>query len=435
MKFKYNNKEYELVMLCLTGSRLYGNNREDSDWDYRGVFIAPLEDKVGMFGTINQIENSKELNELFKKEFGNKFHESDDIVLYEITNFFKLAADNNPNIIDILYSPKEANIYYTNIWYEIQKNINLFLSKKTKFTFSGYAFSQLHRLEGHNKWLTQYPAIGKVYENIKEAWKKHYIDFNYVKDHFSGELAKVLQDEFGKNEEFDYCAFEDSNFYPSEEYLKPHIINYCSIRKMFNKKNYEITDSIKYNLFYRTAYEKFTDTVFYIYKNEKYKGIFSPDGNIKSVEIDSINLDEDDLYCILKVNRTEYEIACKKYEQLWNWKINRNKERGKIEDLVGYDTKHASHLFRLLLKANEILKTKTYNPVLTESEKIIINNIKQGKLSYEEMLKQANELNNNLEELYKITELQNEPKRNKINELLLSILFLYDKININGECK
>ena len=48
MIFNYNNKEYELIFLTKTGSRLYGNFTEDSDWDYRGFFKEKIEDKISI---------------------------------------------------------------------------------------------------------------------------------------------------------------------------------------------------------------------------------------------------------------------------------------------------------------------------------------------------------------------------------------------------
>ncbi len=56
MKFTHNNCEYELILLHTAGSRLYGNSTEKSDWDYRGVFIAPKETKLGILGSVQQLE-------------------------------------------------------------------------------------------------------------------------------------------------------------------------------------------------------------------------------------------------------------------------------------------------------------------------------------------------------------------------------------------
>lgn len=424
--FKYNNIEYELIQLCLTGSRLYGNSRPDSDYDYRGVFISPLESKIGLFNSVEQI-NSKEIYSILKKEFENrgidtsKFIETDDIVLYEIRNFFKLAADNNPNIIDILYAPNEALIHNSGKWNKIIQNGNLFLSKKIKFTFSGYAFSQLQRLKGHNKWINKYPEIGIVYNNIKEAWQKGLIDFDYLRNKFTGSLAISLSNEFGhKRARSTYYSFENSNLYPTDTYIRPHVINFCTLRDIRTNKSVEITEEIRTNLFKFSTFEKISDNVYRIYFGRMFDGIFSIEGNIRS---NGINEDFSKLECLytLHVDYENYKAAVKEYEQMWEWKINRNKERGKIEDKVGYDTKHASHLIRLLLKANQILKFSDYNPVLSEPEKDIINSIKSGVITYEDMIILADSLQESLDKNYETSELQKEPKRKEINKLLIEL--------------
>ena len=73
MKFTYNNIEYKLILMTLAGSRFYGTyyDSEDperihpfnpsykSDSDYRGVFIAHPDSKLGFSGKIEQIEIKK----------------------------------------------------------------------------------------------------------------------------------------------------------------------------------------------------------------------------------------------------------------------------------------------------------------------------------------------------------------------------------------
>jgi predicted nucleotidyltransferase len=56
MKFFHNNNEYELIVLNLAGSKLYGNSTPSSDTDYRGVFIASKDSKLGILGTVEQLE-------------------------------------------------------------------------------------------------------------------------------------------------------------------------------------------------------------------------------------------------------------------------------------------------------------------------------------------------------------------------------------------
>ena len=54
--FKEKILSYGLLYKCITGSRLYGTFRPDSDTDIRGVFIAPPE---YYYGFLNKVETNK----------------------------------------------------------------------------------------------------------------------------------------------------------------------------------------------------------------------------------------------------------------------------------------------------------------------------------------------------------------------------------------
>ena len=92
--------------------------------------------------------------------------------------------------------------------------------------------------------------------------------------------------------------------------------------------------------------------------------------------------------------------------KMWNWKANRNEARGSLEDLYGYDLKHASHLVRLLDACEEILKTNDYTPELSGYRLQKVKDIRDGKYSYDEILKYAEDkerflsmIENNLNDL------------------------------------
>lgn len=129
--------EKNRIMECISGSHLYGFAIESSDEDFRGVFV-PDKDYVLGLNSIEQIEQK----------------DPDDRVLYSIGKFFKLALANNPNIIELLYIPNDKMIYSHSIWEKVSNNRNLFLSKKCKHSFGGYAHAQLKRLQAHKKWLS-----------------------------------------------------------------------------------------------------------------------------------------------------------------------------------------------------------------------------------------------------------------------------------------
>lgn len=128
-----NNKILELRV----GSHLYGTNRPDSDEDFSGIFIPPINYFFGM----DKVEEV-DLSTISKKENGRNDKDAIDRKFYEIRKFTTLALANNPNIIEQLFVNPE-NIVFKN-WYgeELLKHKHEFLHKGLKNRFIGYAISQ-----------------------------------------------------------------------------------------------------------------------------------------------------------------------------------------------------------------------------------------------------------------------------------------------------
>jgi uncharacterized protein len=137
----FNPEDY-LIFECITGSQLYGLSTPESDTDFRGICIPPKEILLNPFMGFEQ------------KDSG---FEEDDRAIYALGKFFKLCADLNPNIIELLFVPEDKIIYNTPAWDMVIKNRILFLSKKAKYTFTGYAFSQAKAIERHRQWFINPP--------------------------------------------------------------------------------------------------------------------------------------------------------------------------------------------------------------------------------------------------------------------------------------
>lgn len=119
-----------MLYLTMGGSRAYGTNRPDSDYDLRGFF---LEDLRSLFSLQNQ-----------KEEF---VETETDTCLYSMKKMARLLASCNPNTIEILGTREQDIIYINRIGEKLRDNAHLFLSKRAFYTFSGYATQQLRRLQ------------------------------------------------------------------------------------------------------------------------------------------------------------------------------------------------------------------------------------------------------------------------------------------------
>lgn len=138
------------VFICLGGSRAYGTQNDveidgtESDVDLRGVFIGFSNYYLGLH-TIEQVE-------IRRCELGEKD------TLYEFRKFIRLAIANNPNIIEQLFLRPEHMLFIAPEFEPILRNRDLFLSKKCRYSYSGYAFAELKRISGHYEWLTNPPT-------------------------------------------------------------------------------------------------------------------------------------------------------------------------------------------------------------------------------------------------------------------------------------
>lgn len=168
------------IFKYISGSNQYGTNRPDSDIDYRGVFIAPHNEAFDIFkssfvgsGTLSDtLKSALESLDLEDYDKARRFLVSslqpdrgdlsigcetvtkpgNDDELQELRKFFKLAADCNPNIIEFLYVDDLIEIQ-TKEWNLIKSKRDLFLSKKARWTFAGYAIQQLQRIRVHRGYI------------------------------------------------------------------------------------------------------------------------------------------------------------------------------------------------------------------------------------------------------------------------------------------
>lgn len=124
----------------LHGSRAYGLQRPSSDWDYKGILVGPSSWYFGFRPSPEQIELGP------------------DHVLFDIRKFFRLAAEGNPTIIEILYTQKNDRRICTDQGEYLIEARDQFLSKKVAQSFGGYALSQLKRIKTHRRWLLSPPS-------------------------------------------------------------------------------------------------------------------------------------------------------------------------------------------------------------------------------------------------------------------------------------
>jgi hypothetical protein len=299
---KFDAEEYR-IFEAITGSRLYGLANEFSDIDYRGVCLPPLEIILNPFESFEQ------------KDSG---FEEGDRVLYSFQKFMKLCADGNPNIIELLFIPKQNIVYKSRIWDNVIRNKKYFISKKVKHTFTGYAFAQLKRIERHRQWL-----LNPVLE---------------LPDRKSFGLPEMPEFGFEKLQNL---------LHAPKETIRDEYREYASKEMAYRDKK------------------------------------------------------ED-------------------YDQYQNWFKTRNPDRFVLEKQFGYDTKHASHLFRLMTEGKELLLTGNITFPLPNAEEILA--IKNGAYSYDEMIAMARSMESDFETWYEMSTLPFSSDKKALTELYFDVI-------------
>ena len=153
-KFIEDNRILEVEI----GSFVYGTNVETSDKDYSGVIVCPKRYYLGL-EKLDEIDMSI----ISKTESGKNDKDAVDSKFYNINKFLKLAMENNPNILEQLFTPESNIKFITNLGKKIISNRHLFPHTGLKQKFLGYAFSQKHKmviktdnytgLNAFNEWL------------------------------------------------------------------------------------------------------------------------------------------------------------------------------------------------------------------------------------------------------------------------------------------
>lgn len=289
------------IFEVITGSRLYGVSVPESDYDYRGVCVPPQEVLMDPFYRFEQ------------KEFSNE-----DRTIYSLGKFFKLCAAANPNIIEMLFVPEQNVVMKTTAWDLVIENRHLFLSKKARFTFYGYAQSQLQRIDRHRRWFQQPPETPQ--RSHYDLPNEPVINLGVLRNH-------------------------------------PHLVSLDYIKE-------DVREMLRREL----AYMK----------------------------------------------------AMGHWRHYQAWVRGRNPKRKLLEEEYGYDTKAASHLFRLLTECEELLLTGLITFPLKNADKILA--IKTGSYTYEEIMQMADSHKENFDQLYKESSLPRKANMAGIKQLYFDIV-------------
>ncbi|MEL7531969.1 MAG: nucleotidyltransferase domain-containing protein [Bacteroidota bacterium] len=344
-----------LVLLeVISGSRAYGLDLPHSDTDLKGVFLLPKNRFYGL-DYVPQISDAQ-----------------NDEVYYELGRFFDLLALNNPNLMEML-APPAATVRYR---HPLLQGISpdLFLSKRCRQTFAGYAMSQIRKAKGLNK---------KVLNPMPKE-EKGVLDFCWVQ--VGGNSVSLKDWLTQKDWRQALCG----------------LVNLPHMPKV-------------YALYYDHEAQARGEER----STKGYKGILQkPNANDVALSSVAKGVNPD---ATMVFNLEAYQAYKREYRQYWEWVEKRNEAR--YQETLGhakaYDAKNMMHTFRLLNMAEEIAREGIIWVRRHDREELL--KIRSGAYEYEELLKMAEAKLASIEEAYQTSDLPDRPDRLAIERKLVAL--------------
>jgi hypothetical protein len=291
-------------------------------------------------------------------------NETNDIMYYEIRKFVELLLKNNPNILELLSTPDDCVLHRHPVMKLLKPE--MFLSKLCNQTFGQYAYAQIKKARGLNKKIL----------NPLERKRKTILDFCYV---VKGQGSVAV-----------------SEWLVEKGYVQAE----CGLVRIDHMRD-------MYALFHQSQSDR------------RFSGIVSGE-DADEVSLSSVP-EGLDPKAVLFFNKDGYSVYCKEYRQYWEWVEQRNETRyeNTVSHGKNYDAKNMMHVFRLLNMAEEIARYNKVNVRRPEREYLL--KVRAGEFSYEDLLKEAEDRIQIIDDLFKKSDLPEQPDQQVVEQKLVEI--------------
>jgi predicted nucleotidyltransferase len=370
--------EQHTLFLTLAGSQAHGTARESSDVDVRGVCVAPLSLRLSLFRSFEQYEGA--LPAGLAESVIPRIQEhptaarglsiKTECVIFDVAKFVSLCAAANPNALEILFADERDWLLATPQWRRLHDQRSQFLTKKVQQTFLGYAMAQLKKIQTHRSWLLNPPA------------------------------RKPTREDFGLPAHGGTLSHDDQN--RIEQSIAEKVRSY-GVDNVEMPKPSRIALQERLDAFYRDALSASADDI-----EERMRAVATASLGVPAEVASTLNAEK------------RYRAALKHWDSYQTWKSQRNPARAELERVHGYDTKHAMHLIRLMRMGFEVLKTGELH--VRRDDAAQLSAIRDGALSFDELLVMAADLQQSMQNATAATELPHDVDYDRVDALLATML-------------
>lgn len=390
MKIKDLQDQGLILFEALRGSQAYGTNTPESDEDKVYVFMSPLDDRLGL-------TYREQLTE-----------DNNDTVAYELGRFLQLLQTANPTVVETLFTPEDCILYKHPIFDHLIAVRDMFITKKMKNSFGGYARQQIQKASGLQKMM-----------NLEKdkVTRKTILDFVYTQYKQGSILfTKILKKKGLKQE---YCGLV------AIPHMRYTYAVYYDIIQHFQKEKTKYGSPKYYDvLLHMNQLEYFSSEEEYNSilkgKNLKYKGIVQDVDKSNDISLSSVPKGIDPIATI-QVNLDGYQQHCKKYKEYQTWLKERNTSR--YVDIENHgqqiDGKNMLHCVRLLRMSKEIASGE--GVIMRRPDAQYLLDIRKGKYNLKEILAECEEVLKDNDKLFDESNLPKECDFDLINQLLINM--------------
>lgn len=348
-----------ILFECLAGSRAYGTHSADSDEDIRGIFALPAQAYLSLQTPPNQISDAR-----------------NNAVYYSLRRTVELLAAANPSLMELLYMPDDCVRRSSPEMELLLQQRGLFVTRRCADTHIGYAFSQIKKARGQNKWINQ-PKPEQPPR--KEA--------------FCHVMVRAA---------FDAADHAPARPLPLErsgiELERHHAARVEHARDLYRLYHY----------------------------GEEARGVFRGD----VIACESIpREDEPHRFAgLLIYNEQAWKQALIDHQNYWTWRRERNEARWQQQESgeVDYDAKNLMHTIRLLLSGKSLLEHGEPLVRVGGESLQLLRDVRNGRYRYEEILQMADAIVADCERLKAVSALPPETDAAAADALLQELTLAWE---------